>query len=598
VASLKKRLLTSFLPVAVIGIFITAAMSAVLFYWLQHGSLQSRLHIGMQNVDLEIDEVTKTLIDTTQSILGQENAGGAILRNDIHSLRRLSWQLGKALHADNVVIFDRAAAAVAQTHQPIQSSQLKTQKGVVLMALAGAIHKHLEQSSAGLSIKIYVPITYKEDVAGVAEVAYVLDHKFISQIKSKYDLEVLIYDGNRLQATTFANASIVSDPELAALNALAMSLRTVVNDELELNGLTYDVSSKPVFANDKNFAGALVLAASHGQFYRALWLMFSGLAVIVVIVVSVVTVTGMRISTGVTRPLDSLVSAAHEVSLGNLGNTVEISGVDETRQLGIAFNTMTDKLRATTTSIEHLNKEVADRKSAEAKLKFANRELEEFVYMVSHDLRGPLTGILGYTEALQTICRDRLDETALDCLREITAAGEKMTMLMEDLLTLATVGRLQKADKPFDARDTVNEVLLSLAVEISSAGVDVKVGALPRVQVPATLLSQIFSNLIGNAIRYGCQVGAMIEVEGERIGEVLRFSVRDHGPGVPPEERERIFEVFFRGRVGKAQKGTGIGLATVRKIARIYGGRAWVEETPGGGSTFIIEMVDPLTAVE
>jgi signal transduction histidine kinase len=105
-------------------------------------------------------------------------------------------------------------------------------------------------------------------------------------------------------------------------------------------------------------------------------------------------------------------------------------------------------------------------------------------------------------------------------------------------------------------------------------------------------LFQVFHNLIGNAIRYGCKPGDIIEVGGERKAENVRLYVRDHGPGIPEEERDLIFEPFCRGTTGKDEKGTGIGLATVQKIARLYDGRAWVEETSGGGSTFWVEMVD------
>jgi signal transduction histidine kinase len=103
-------------------------------------------------------------------------------------------------------------------------------------------------------------------------------------------------------------------------------------------------------------------------------------------------------------------------------------------------------------------------------------------------------------------------------------------------------------------------------------------------------MSQIFDNLIGNAARYAGKEGGPIEVEGEKNGNIVRFIVRDHGSGIPAEERGPIFEVFYRGVTGKAVPGTGVGLATVKKIARLYGGNAWAEETPGGGATFCVEM--------
>jgi PAS domain S-box-containing protein len=230
--------------------------------------------------------------------------------------------------------------------------------------------------------------------------------------------------------------------------------------------------------------------------------------------------------------------------------------------------------------------------------KLAEEELEAFAYTVSHDLRTPLTSMIGYADLLREICQDRLDEQALNCLAKIIASGEMMATLMDDLLTLATVGKVQSPVEALDTRKVVNEVVNSLSEQISRVGGGVVVGDLPVVQVSKTLLVQLFDNLLGNAIRYGCKPGDVIEVGGERIGERVSLYVRDHGPGIPIDERDRIFEVFFRGTIGKSQKGSGVGLATVQKIAKTYEGRTWVEETPGGGSTFWVEMVDIPTTAE
>jgi len=238
-----------------------------------------------------------------------------------------------------------------------------------------------------------------------------------------------------------------------------------------------------------------------------------------------------------------------------------------------------------------LRKEIAERKKAEADLALANQELDAFVYTVSHDLRSPLTPILGYAELLQDTCKDQLDDQALDCLNEIGLQGNRMMHLMEDLLTLAKVGNLERPTEPIDLEMVVQQVQIDLRSQLATENREVRVGKLPRLCVPHSLLTQIFGNLIGNALRYAGNENGTIEVEGERLGAQVRFFVRDHGPGIPEKERDQIFEVFYRGATGKSVSGTGIGLATVKKIAKLYGGSAWVEETPGGGATFCVEMV-------
>jgi hypothetical protein len=242
--------------------------------------------------------------------------------------------------------------------------------------------------------------------------------------------------------------------------------------------------------------------------------------------------------------------------------------------------------------------DITERKQAEERLKETNQELDAFVYTVSHDLRTPLTPIIGYADFLHESCRDRLDKQALDCLAEISASGEKMMVLMEDLLTLAKVGQIERPAKPVDVNQVVQGVAKELGSRILDAGLTMKWESLPALQVTKSLLAQIFDNLIGNAVLYAGREGGPIEIGGERNGKVVRFFVRDHGPGIPAEERSRIFEVFFRGTTGKMVRGTGVGLATVQKIARLYGGRAWVDETPGGGCTFWVEMEDVPAAVE
>ncbi|MCK4620994.1 MAG: PAS domain S-box protein [Desulfuromonadales bacterium] len=237
--------------------------------------------------------------------------------------------------------------------------------------------------------------------------------------------------------------------------------------------------------------------------------------------------------------------------------------------------------------------DITERKRAEKALVEANRELDAFVYTVSHDLRTPLTPIIGYAEVLQETCRDRLDEQSLDCLAEIKSHGRKMLALMEDLLVLAKVGHVQRPTEPVDLNAVVEEALADMGSLIAEAEVVTEKNPLPGLRMPETLLTQIFNNLIGNAVRYAGKEGSPIEIGGERRGDLVRLYVRDHGPGIPQEERSRIFEVFYRGATDKKSPGTGVGLATVQKISRLYGGRAWVEETPGGGSTFWVELMDP-----
>ncbi len=238
-------------------------------------------------------------------------------------------------------------------------------------------------------------------------------------------------------------------------------------------------------------------------------------------------------------------------------------------------------------------RDITARKQAEEQLREANRELDAFVYTVSHDLRSPLTPIIGFAEFLREEYRDRLDAQGLDLLHEIETQGQKMLALMEDLLTLSRVGRVEPPAAPLPLASILAEVLDLQSREINRLGLRIDVGELPDLPLPETLLSELFTILIENAIHYAGLPGSSIEIDSLPAGENIRILVRDHGPGVPEPERQRVFDPFYRGSTAGKRPGTGIGLATVRKVARLYGGRCWVEETPGGGATFCIEFPSP-----
>lgn len=240
-----------------------------------------------------------------------------------------------------------------------------------------------------------------------------------------------------------------------------------------------------------------------------------------------------------------------------------------------------------------VHRDITERKESETRLREANRELDAFVYTISHDLRNPLTPIIGYSELLQEEYRDVLDAAGIDMLREIERQGQRMLALLEDLLSLAKVGHVSPPPKPVPVAAQVAETLQEFAQSLAHHQLTVQVGELPHLLIPPTLLSEVFSNLVGNAIRYAGRPGASIEIGSEGAGEQVRIFVRDHGPGIPAEDRARLFDVFYRGSTAGSAKGTGIGLATVRKIARLFDGRVWVEDTPGGGSTFWLEFPRP-----
>ncbi len=254
------------------------------------------------------------------------------------------------------------------------------------------------------------------------------------------------------------------------------------------------------------------------------------------------------------------------------------------------FNTL---FRELTTSNQTLDTELAQRRRTEEELRHANQELDTFVRTVSHDLRSPLTVITGGAEFLKMELNGQLVKEHLGLLDNISTQGHHMAELLNNLLSLASVGRIETNPETIQLGLIAAHVVDDLGPEIYAAGCSVEVREMPEMLAHPTLIYQLFSNLIGNAIRYGANPEKPITIEGERVGRALHLYVADHGKGIPEQERELIFNVFYRGADTIQKPGTGIGLASAKKIAQFYNGQIIAEETPGGGATFRVILTDP-----
>ena len=235
-------------------------------------------------------------------------------------------------------------------------------------------------------------------------------------------------------------------------------------------------------------------------------------------------------------------------------------------------------------------RDVTARRELHELLASKNQELESYVDSVAHDLRSPLVSLLGFTGLLREDYASRIDETGRHFLERVEAAGRTMDRLIHDLLELARIRRPSDAVELADPRRVLLQVESELKLRLEAEQVRLVLpDDPPLVRVDGTRLYQVFSNLIGNAMRHAFQEGqgGLVEVEvHERAGE-HEIEVRDDGRGIAESDLERIFGVFQTGRrVRKNEHSHGIGLAIVKKIAEAYGGRVWVESTPGIGSSF------------
>jgi signal transduction histidine kinase len=278
----------------------------------------------------------------------------------------------------------------------------------------------------------------------------------------------------------------------------------------------------------------------------------------------------------IVRPVLNVAEATGRLAHGELSARVPAQRLDELGDLARSFNSMADSLQRSRTELEHSN----------AELKRSNAELEQFASVTSHDLQAPLTTISMYAELLERRhgAEDPSKGPALvDGIRHATSQARA---LIRDLLEYSRAGRGRLSLERVPAELIVDQALESLAGSIDESGANVRVGPLPVVSADRANLSRVFQNLIGNAIKFTGEETPEVSIAAEREDGEWRFSVRDNGIGMKPEQSERIFEPFQRLHGEEDYPGTGIGLAVCERIVDQHGGKIWVISQPGEGSVF------------
>jgi light-regulated signal transduction histidine kinase (bacteriophytochrome) len=222
----------------------------------------------------------------------------------------------------------------------------------------------------------------------------------------------------------------------------------------------------------------------------------------------------------------------------------------------------------------------------------SNAELEQYAYVISHDLQEPLRSIGGFVQLLERRYQGELDEEA-DRFIGFTVAGvERMQALIDDLLSYSRAGAGELRGDQVDTRELVDRTLASLDAAVRDAGAEVEVGELPTIVADGSALGQVFQNLLSNAIKFRADDRPRVKVSATHSDDAWTFGVADSGIGVEPAHAERIFRIFQRLHTRDEYGGTGVGLAICKRIVERQGGRIWCEPHPGGGTVFRFTIPD------
>lgn len=226
------------------------------------------------------------------------------------------------------------------------------------------------------------------------------------------------------------------------------------------------------------------------------------------------------------------------------------------------------------------------------KLQALNKELEAFAYSISHDLKAPLRAISGFAQIIARRHRNSLNNEGQRYIDYVVQGSERMATLIDALLAYARLGRQALTRRPVALQKVLQRVIHDLTEQIAATGARLQLPQdLPVVPGDITLLEQIFTNLLGNALKYR-RPGVIPEIHltWKDYGDYLELKLIDNGIGIPPEHHEKIFNVFQRLHSEAAYPGTGIGLAIVKKAVELLKGRVWVESIPDRGTTFAIKL--------
>jgi signal transduction histidine kinase len=287
---------------------------------------------------------------------------------------------------------------------------------------------------------------------------------------------------------------------------------------------------------------------------------------------------GFVLASSLVGPIRRTESRLAEIAAGDFSGRVDVPNRDELGSLAANVNRMNDELHR-----------------LYGELETASRHKSEFLANMSHELRTPLNAILGFSQVLQQKLFGELNAKQEEYLEDILSSGNHLLSLINDVLDLSKVeaGQIALELAPFSLREAVERGVVMVRERASNNGIHLASEIDPEVRLVSgdeRRIRQVLFNLLSNAVKFTPE-GGRIDVNAARVGDEVQVAVADTGPGIAPEDVERIFEEFQQTDVGaKQHEGTGLGLALSKRLVELHGGRIWVESELGVGSRFVFAL--------
>jgi PAS domain S-box-containing protein len=265
-----------------------------------------------------------------------------------------------------------------------------------------------------------------------------------------------------------------------------------------------------------------------------------------------------------------------------IGFTASVIELDETPHVVFIMRDVTEQKRAQ----ERIFDLLEQTRSLNQELERSNQDLENYTYVVSHDLKAPLRSIRSFGGFILEDNKDQLDEDGVQFMDRIITAATHMDDLISDLLLLSRVGRRFTEPEVVNLNEVIEGIIEDITPSITEKDATVNIAKLPTVNTQKTWIRQLFTNLITNGLKFNKSPSPIIEIMVEEKPDKYIFSVADDGIGISPEYHAKIFQLFERLHSSSEYEGTGAGLTICMRIVENFGGKIWVESEEGQGSTF------------
>ncbi len=317
------------------------------------------------------------------------------------------------------------------------------------------------------------------------------------------------------------------------------------------------------------------LIARNADSYEGSRALFIGVAGTALILASVL---GLALSWSLVRPIQDIDERLAAIASGDFSGHIDVVNRDELGALAANVNRMNDELSRLYMELEA-----------------TSQHKSEFLANMSHELRTPLNAILGFAQVLRERMFGDINEKQEEYLDDILSSGHHLLSLINDVLDLSKVeaGQVELVMAPFSLTGALERGVVVVREQASSDEVSVAIAADPDADIvegDERRIQQVIFNLLSNAVKF-TPAGGAVDVATARINGEVKVSVTDTGPGIAPEDHERLFDEFQQADAGIEQReGTGLGLALSKRLVELHGGRIWVESEPGMGSTFAFTL--------